>query len=194
MKKLISVIAVLALVLAMSVPAFAAEALTGNSATGKGANDYTIGVNGVYNAGSAAQDVISVDIAWESMEFTYNAGSAGTWNPGTHQYDAPVDGSWEINPKKFTLKNHSNVAVNATFAFAGASEGITGTFGKKLENGTMATYANGDLTRSLASAVGTTVENAPTEDIWFTIDPDAAAISESGSLGTITITIAKKPA
>lgn len=194
MKKLISVIAVLALVLAMSVPAFAAEALSGNSATGKGANDYTIGVNGVYNAGGAAQDVISVDIAWKSMEFTYNAGSAGTWNPGTHQYETPKTGSWAMNPKKITLKNHSDVAVNATFAFAGVSEGITGIFGKLNENETLSAYENDALTRSLASAVGTTVDNAPTEDIWFMINPNADAISANGSLGTITIKIAKKPA
>ncbi len=193
MKKLISVIAVLALVLAMSVPAFAAEALSGNSASGKGENDYTIGVNGVYNAGSAAADVISVDIAWESMEFTYNAGSAGTWNPGTHQYENASNGSWAANPKKITLKNHSNVAVNATFAFAGASEGITGIFGQVNDTG-MSAYENDALTRSLPSAVGTTVENAPKEDIWFVIDPDADAISENGSLGNINITIAKKPA
>ena len=79
MKKLFATILAVAMLASVSVTAFAA--------TNDGTQDTKITVNGSYVSGAAGSSVISVDIEWEAMNFTYSATSEGTWNPATHAYD-----------------------------------------------------------------------------------------------------------
>lgn len=67
MKKMISLLAVAALVCTMSTTAFAADQ------DGVGTGSYNTDVKGTYNAGGVATTVYSVNIAWDSLEFTYTA-------------------------------------------------------------------------------------------------------------------------
>ena len=141
-----------------------------------------ITITGVYQAGTAADEKISVDIVWDAMDFTYTAPSQGTWNPATHAYDGYAEGSWSDNTPAITVKNHSNVAVNATLGFTADVAGVVGTF-------TEASGTANDGVLELATAEGTEVENAPTATANFGIS--GAAIDADKALGTITVAIAK---
>ena len=167
-------------------------ALESSPATGKGEGDYTIGVTGTYAPGATSGDVISADIAWEAMSFTYTEGSVGTWNPEIHDYTGGRPGVWSSNRPAITVTNHSNVGIDATFAFAAAS-GVTATgtfFTKDPSNVCTAITAAADQKIALATALGTTVAEAPKGSLYFGIT--GGSISESQTLGTITVTIAKE--
>ena len=177
MKKIISLILALALVMSMSVTAFAAD----NTATNTGVEGTPITVTGKYNAGGSAATTVSVDITWDDMTFTYTGASEGTWNPESHSYTGSTEGGWSKNTATITVVNHSNAAVNATLSFTATATGVTGTFTEN--SGT----ANDNIL-NLATAVGTSKEAAPTASAEFGIG--GAAITESKTLGTITVAIA----
>ena len=141
-----------------------------------------ITITGVYQAGTAADEKISVDIVWEAMDFTYTAPSQGTWNPATHAYEGQASGGWSDNTPAITVKNHSNVAVIATLGFTADVDGVIGTFAE-------ASGTENDSVLELATAEGTEVANAPTATANFGIS--GAAIDADKALGTITVTIAK---
>ena len=139
-------------------------------------------VTGVYQAGKAADEKISVDLVWDAMDFTYTAPSQGTWNPATHTYEGATEGGWSDNTPAITVKNHSNVALNATLGFTPDVTGVVGTF-------TEASGTANDNILELATAVDTEVSNAPTATANFGIS--GAAIDADKALGTVTVTIAK---
>ena len=175
MKKFLSILLALVMALSLSVTAFAAE--------NNGTSGTDITVNGTYSPGtSTADETISVDIAWEAMNFTYTAPSQGTWNPATHAYEGQTAGGWSDNTRAITVTNHSNVAVNATLAFNADVAGVVGTF-------TEASGTANDNILELATAVDTEVSNAPTATANFGIS--GAAIDADKALGTVTVTIAK---
>ena len=139
-----------------------------------------ITVTGVYQAGTTADEKISVDIVWDAMDFTYTAPSQGTWNPATHAYEGQAAGGWSDNTPAITVKNHSNVALNATLGFTADVAGVIGTY-------TEASGTANDNILELATAVDTEVSNAPTATANFSIS--GAAIDADKTLGTITVTI-----
>lgn len=153
--------------------------LTDSPSTGNGKGKYNIEISGTYTPGTA-DEIISVDVAWEAMDFTYTGASQGTWNPATHAYEGATEGSWSDNTPSITVTNHSNVAINATLDFTPAVDGVVGTF-------TEASGTENDKVLELATAVGTEVENAPTATANFGIS--GAAIDANKALGTITVTI-----
>ncbi len=174
MKKLFATLLAVAMLASLSVTAFAAE--------NTGATPTEITVNGTYTPGAMADEKISVDIAWDAMDFTYTGASQGTWNPVTHTYDGATEGSWSDNTPAITVTNHSNVAINATLDFTPAVDGVVGTF-------TEVSGTENDNILELATAEGTTLENAPTATANFGIS--GAAIDADKTLGTITVAIAK---
>ena len=95
MKKILSGILALSLVATMAVPAFAAD----NTDTNDGTDGTNITVNGTYQAGAPADDVISVDLVWDDMTFTYTEGEKGDWFPGWHEYYNGTYGTWTITRK-----------------------------------------------------------------------------------------------
>ena len=156
--------------------------LTESPSAGNGKGKYNIEISGTYTPGAAADEIISVDVAWEAMDFTYTGPSQGTWNPVTHTYEGATKGGWSNNTPAITVTNHSNVAVNATLGFTANVTGVVGTF-------TEASGTENDNILNLATAEGTTLENAPTATANFGIS--GAAIDADKTLGTITVTIAK---
>lgn len=162
MKKVLSFVLVLAILLSLPATASAETVNNGTSAT-------TIDVSGTY----APAKKISVTVAWEEMNFTY---TASVWDPDTHQYTG--SGAWSTDTKTITVTNHSDVAVNATLAFTPeAGSNVTGAF----------TGTGPGNTLSLATAVGTEVSSAPTASAEFRIS--GGSITESKKIGTITVTI-----
>ena len=156
--------------------------LTDSPSTGNGKGKYNIEISGTYTPGAAADEIISADIAWDAMDFTYTGASQGTWNPANHTYEGATEGGWSNNTPAITVTNHSNVAVNATLGFTANVTGVVGTF-------TEASGTENDNILNLATAEGTTLENAPTATANFGIS--GAAIDADKTLGTITVTIAK---
>lgn len=123
MKKPISVLLILAMVLAMSTAAFAA---TIDSAPGS----QNIDVNARYEDGTTASTTYSVDVAWGAMEFTYTISGTKEWDPVTHTYTTNTTPTWSGSGNEITVTNHSNAGITASFAFSAldAYNTVTGAF------------------------------------------------------------------
>ncbi|MBQ7364398.1 MAG: hypothetical protein IJW46_02235 [Clostridia bacterium] len=179
MKKIFVILALTALFISTAVPVFAADISTNNG-------NAQVTVNGTYASGTTAAEVISVDVAWGSMSFTYQDTDEGKWNDKTHSYDDVVDAYWSCaaDANKITVTNHSNTAVEATLAFTKAEgTNIEGSFTE-----TVGTANDGVM--ALATAEGTAYAEAPAVSAYFNVN--AGSITENGTLGTITLTIVNK--
>lgn len=180
MKKLISAILVVLLIFSSNAVVFASS----GSVTGLGEDQNDIDVNAVYSTSITTSDVVSVDISWGAMEFTYSVAGSKTWDPATHAYIENTSGSWSASGNDITVTNHSNVAVEAELSFTATAAGITGQFDES--SGT----AN-DNVLSLASAENTAVTNAPSATATFNII--GGKVDSTGKVGTITVLISKAP-
>lgn len=139
-----------------------------------------------YQEGASSPTIYSVDIVWESMEFTYTAASKGTWNPSTHTFIDVEGASWSFENNKITVTNHSNTAINATFSYAPAAnfDTVSGAFVDS--SGTALTNA----TLTLSSAVGSAQEAAPSDDVFLSLSGELSSSLENKTIcGTVTVTI-----
>ncbi|MBM6897747.1 hypothetical protein H9X86_10315 [Pseudoflavonifractor capillosus] len=172
MKKSAIALMGLACTLAVSSAAFAATITDVNS----GNSDFHE-VKGQYHTDGAASTVYSVDVAWDSMKFTYTVASEGTWNPTTHRYDSASEGQWS-GDGDVKVTNHSNakVKVAVTYAAESSYSDITGRF------------SNGSF--RLATAEGTQVDSAPNQTATLTLSGELdKSVGTSTKLGTATVTI-----
>lgn len=78
----------------------------------------TTNVKANYVPGEEGGQVISVDIAWEGMEFTYNGASNPLWDATNHQYKPGTDAGWAESNASISIKNHSNVILRAGIAYS----------------------------------------------------------------------------
>ena len=69
--------------------------------------------------------IISVDITWGDLSFTY---SDGTWNPDTHEYDGEGWTVYKEGGNTVKVENNGNTAVSVSFAYNATVDGITGSF------------------------------------------------------------------
>lgn len=170
MKKILSLVLTLALVMSLGITAFAAEL------NGENSKDVTAN----YQAGEASQKVYLVDIVWGSLEFTYTDASEGTWDPETHTYTGTKAAEWscEEGANKVAVTNHSNAEVTVEIANSNVMDGVTLTWDK--ETLTLPTSDNGEN-----GAAGTPT----TDSALLTV---AGTITDTGAkqtLGTVTITL-----
>lgn len=139
--------------------------------TNDGTAGTEIGVNGTFIVAADPSVVVSADVTWDELSFTYQDG-AKHWDAEKHM-DVADEGAWETTKKNITVTNHSNTSIKASFEFAADVEGLNGSFDK----------AEFDL----ASAENTTTENAPTDKTAFGIS--GGAITKDQKIGTITVKI-----
>lgn len=182
MKKFFALILTLAMVMAMSTTAFAAEG-SGTVTTDGGTQN--IDVSAKYQTGATTPDVVSVDVAWGAMEFTYSVGGEHKWNPADHTYIDNTSASWSASGNTVTVTNHSNVDVKVGFAFAPVTgSNVTGSFAYNktatenvvtLTKGVEGKYAEADSVVATLTLAG----EVPAEQTSFT------------KVGTITVTINK---
>ncbi len=110
MKKFLTLILAVAMMATMSVSAWAE--------TVRGETDKPIDVSGEYKDNSTKPEVISADVTWGAMEFTYTVSGSMDWNSDNHDYDDNTRGAWAENGNTITVVNHSNVPITVSFAFA----------------------------------------------------------------------------
>lgn len=148
-------------------------------------NRTTITISGVLGSGET-DEIVSVYVTWEDMEFTYTPASSGTWDPNTHRYTGTsIDGVWSSSSNGITVTNHSNVGVTASLDFESEEDlDIDGEFRNADEQATDSI--------TLPSAVGTEPNEAPSERVTFHVT-EGTIDEDHDSLGTITVTIAKTP-
>lgn len=133
MKKISAIILAAAMAATMSVSAFAADQPVNID---KDAGSHDIDIKAAYQDNSTTPSVVSVDISWDAMEFTYTVSGEQNWNAADHDYDDNTSGSWdETTNNTVTVTNHSNVGVTASFAFEAATgydgeDGVKGSFSK----------------------------------------------------------------
>lgn len=159
-----------------------------------GTTPFGIDVTGEYQP-TAIPEVVSVDVAWDAMNFTYNDAD-NIWDPETHTYTNYGTPTWQwdgATPYQsapgITLTNDSNVGVIASFAFAPTVDGVTASF-----TGT-AQKTEGSQTKNLllvdSAKEGTAPGDAPSETAYFSID--GGSINGEAELGNITVTITTAP-
>lgn len=172
MKKIMSLILALAMVMGLAVTAFAADGITNG---GTDSSD----VKGTYSS-KATVTVYSVDIIWEGLSFTYNGAFEGNWNPQTHVYENSTVAGWAAGNGSITVTNHSNTAITATPSYT-AKAGYESA-GMNFSNTALqvATADNG-VDGAAGSAVVGTITVTPTGSL-----PEG---TEGATIGTITITI-----
>ena len=139
-----------------------------------------------YQEGKSSATIYSVDIVWQSMEFTYTSASEGTWDPETHDYTNKQDASWSFVNNKITVTNHSNTEVNATFSYTPAAnfDTVSGAFVDVYKNPIPS------ATLTLNSAVGSAQEAAPSDDVFLSLSGELPSRLETKTVcGTVTVTI-----
>lgn len=113
-------------------------------------------------------DLVSVDVAWGSMEFIY---TEGTWNSSTHSYDGA---GWTDNGTGYvTVSNTGTVDTTATFAFESSREEISGSF----TDGTQEITGSVDVASGQTQTAYLILSGKPTEDL------------SSTKIGTVTVKI-----
>ena len=104
MKRMIPLMLIVAMLLSMSLSAAATEA--GSTSVKAG-----------YAAGEESGQIISVDIEWEGMEFTYNGASDDTWDPEAHQYIKGHAAGWAESAASISITNHSDTILQADIQY-----------------------------------------------------------------------------
>lgn len=187
MKKLIALVLSLVMVMGLATTAFAEEA--GNTTLNKtNGYSYDIKVEGEYIEELLSDEIISVDVEWGAMNFTYAATQQGTWQPDSHTYsNATEEAAWVGDTTSdITVTNHSNVDVTATFAFKAEDnfEDVTGSF---KQDDTTVSYVY------LDAGVENKPDEADKETVTFEIGGELnSSVTTQTQIGTITVHVAKK--
>lgn len=168
MRKLFAISLALVMVLALSVTCFAARITTV-----PGTESAEVKVS--YTDGAAAPATYAVDVAWESLEFTY-VQSAQEWDATNHVEVDAGESKWTDADATITITNHSNRAVKATVAYEAGTASGTASFA--LTGGEEAT---------LAAAAGAAVA---TKTATLTASGIPAENAQNVVVGTVTVTIA----
>lgn len=167
MKKIISMMLMLALVMSMSVTAFASDLGGSKDVTAK------------YEQSETEEAIYNVDLNWGDLTFTYTETVEKVWNPETHTYDSTVTGgSWDKTEAEITVTNHSNVSVVVSMSVTP----VTGTGVEVALTGGNATLAAGEVGNvdGAASVTGTVkISGKP-----------GSTVTETGiKVASITVTI-----
>lgn len=118
------------------------------------------------------QDIISVDITWGEMSFTY---TAGDWNVETHTYD---NAGWYTDSEKghvISVKNNGDNTVNSQFKYTQVNTEIQGGFADD----------NGAVSDGTPIEVGA----GKSKDVYLWLDGKPSKDLNNETIGEITVTI-----
>lgn len=138
-----------------------------NDSTATGVHNY---VNGTCTICGDTIELISVDITWGAMEFTY---TDGAWNAETHSYG---EGSWSDNGTGWVnVKNSGNVAVTVTYDYGTERTDIFGSFT--------------DGTNAITASV--TLPAGEEKKAWLILNGKPSTALNGETIGTVTVTIGR---
>lgn len=182
MKRFFTTTLASAIMMAAATTAFAAS---GSTTTDTGAN---ISVNAKYSDTVTTPDVISAQVEWGAMEFTYVTGGSKKWNAQEHEYqDDNTSASWSAVGNTVTITNHSNVDVKAGFAYTPIENyKLTGTFSYD---------KTADETGKIELSKGVEGQKDKADHVTATLTLGGtleSSVTTSTQVGTITVTIEKK--
>lgn len=197
MKKIISLLLALVIVMGLSVTAFAEP--TSSDKTSVPANE-TASITAGYEAGSVSKPpVYRVNVAWEQVGTIKYTGAKEVydWNTGDLVYiknnEESTTAKWDVSSNaavNITVTNYSNMAVTATCGAPVAMNGVTQIEGS---------YAGNQNTSvlNLGSADNRQGENGAGEPVALTakynITNVVGSITEDNTtIGTITVSLATK--
>ena len=142
---------------------------------------YTAGGTKVTTSGSPQTDgytlyahwtaIISVDITWSALEFTY---SDGTWNPEKHAYEG---GGWKTKTSdgnQITVENKGVAEVKVTFSYTKTNSAVSGSF-------------TDNAGKPITSPVR--LSASETRDAYLTLVEKPNENLENAEIGTVTITL-----
>ena len=194
MKKIISLLLALVIVMGLSVTAFAEP--TSSDKTSVPANE-TASITAGYEAGSVSKPpVYRVNVAWEQVGTIKYTGAKEVydWNTGTLVYDKndkSTDAKWDVSSDaavNITVTNYSNMAVTATCGAPAASNGVTQIEGSYADNQStsvlnLGSADNGRGTSGAGQPVVLTANYAIT-------NVEGSITETNTTIGKITVTLA----
>lgn len=181
MKKLISLLLVVMLVVSMAVTASAAAGKTekGLNTTDKKTSTNSVDVKIDTESIAHIDAVYYVDIVWDSLDFEYSFKSDenNEWDPKNHSYGSAeyTGDSWNKTAANIVVTNHSNKAVNIAAAIDVAAK-----------NGVTATLSNASF--GLATGEGRAPDDADAKTITVNIK-GVPNTTSNFTIGTITVTV-----
>ena len=200
MKKMISLFLVLVLLFVMSVTVFASDIV--DTETGSSQE-----VHATYKEGLKDKTIISVEINWNKMSFTYHGDSEPQWNALEHRYEGDViKAGWDNSDATITIKNHSNSLLQAqltygseeafkdiTMAFTDAAPYIGSAYTSDTEEGTpcevtIKAIPCGELSEETEdnAKIGTiTVKVLSNVDAYVMMDDLAGKVAQHGAVQNV---------
>lgn len=183
MKKIFAITLAIVMMMATATTAFAAE----GSSTKKDGETQDITVNAKYNSGTTESAVVSVNVAWGAMEFTYNVSGNKVWHADDHSYTTDTTSKWSESGNTVTITNHSNIDVKVKTEYKPEEtyKDITGTF-------TYTKTADDDGFIKLTRGQENMKDSADNVVATLTLGGKlASSVNASTKVGTITVTIKK---
>lgn len=187
MKKIFSVLLVVAMLCTTSISAFAATVDTTGSETSK---DLQV----KYVENTDKQDAYAASITWGSMEFTYTSGGQ-YWDTNTMTWkDSENAGTWSSS--EITIKNRSSQGISVTFKYESETDnkGVDGYTMKALGDYSQAEVTNEkpNTIYMISATAGEDGKNGCETAYKCAITPFGAYTgtnSEAVKVGTITIAL-----
>ena len=166
MKRIITLLMVLAMVMSLSITALASDLGESKDVTAK------------FEKNESEQPIYNVDLNWGNLTFTYTETVEKVWNPDTHTYDTTTTGSWDKTESTVTVTNHSNVSVAVSMSVTPAQ----GTGVDVSLTGGNATLAAGEVGNvdGAASVTGT---------VKVSGKPNSTVTEDGIKVASITVTI-----